>query len=89
MRAAVLQFCFDHLGVDVATSAARRTNTRSLGVSMASGYRENVRVPAVFGDDSADEMVMLRLDRADWEPQRRNDIVVTGFEPCRSLFDLD
>lgn len=38
MRAAVLGLAFDHLGAEVATSAAFADNARSAGVSLALGY---------------------------------------------------
>lgn len=41
MRAAVLQFAFDHLGAERALSGAAVWNESSLGVSRALGYREN------------------------------------------------
>ena len=41
MRAAVLLFAFDHLGAQVARSAANAENPRSLGVSRRLGYRRD------------------------------------------------
>jgi len=89
MRAAVLHFVFDALEAEVATSSARITNIRSLAVSRRMGYRENGTKRTQFADGTVAEEVLLRLDRADWEPQRRDDVVIDGFDACRRLFALD
>ena len=89
MRAAILQLIFDGFGADVATSSARVTNARSLAVSRRMGYRENGTKRTKFADDTVAEEILLRLDRADWEPGRRDDIVIEGFDACRRLFALD
>jgi len=84
-----LQLIFDGFGADVATSSARVTNTRSLAVSRRIGYRENGTKRTKFADDTVAEEILLRLDRADWEPRKRDDIAIEGFSPCRRLFALD
>jgi RimJ/RimL family protein N-acetyltransferase len=88
MRTAVLQFAFDHLAAEYANSGAWWDNAASLAVSRKLGYRDNGRCRKVRRD-TVDEQVQLRLGRADWEPRRRTDIEVTGYEPCRPLFGLD
>ncbi|GAA2038223.1 GNAT family N-acetyltransferase [Agromyces tropicus] len=64
MRAAVLAFCFDHLGAEVAESGAIDWNEPSLGVSRHLGYAANGERRVVSrGVDVARE-VLLRLEPA-------------------------
>ncbi|WP_214402036.1 GNAT family N-acetyltransferase [Pseudonocardia lacus] len=83
MRAAVLQFAFDHLGATEATSGAFTDNTASLRVSEKLGYRRDGVKRHVRRDAAATE-VLLRLEpdgfvRPDWT------LRVEGLEACRGL----
>lgn len=87
MRAAVLHFAFAGLGADWAVSGAFHDNGASLGVSRSLGYEEEGRRLALRRD-APDWLVGLRLSRAAWEQQRRDDIEIDGLEPCLSLFGV-
>lgn len=87
MRAAVLQFAFDHLGATRAESGAFTDNPPSLGVSRALGYVPNgveikERRP---GEVAASQRLVVTPEtfaRPDWTVQ------VTGLDACRSLLGL-
>lgn len=87
MRAAILHFAFDGLGAERAISGAFEDNPASLRVSRALGYVEN-------GDDLVARrglparVIRLRLDRATWERNRRDDIRIDGLEACLPMFGL-
>jgi RimJ/RimL family protein N-acetyltransferase len=87
MRTAILQFAFDSLGATYAISGAWTDNAASLAVSRKLGYRENGRTRKVRRDAVA-EQIELRLSRDEWEPHRRDDIEVEGFDRCRVQFGL-
>jgi RimJ/RimL family protein N-acetyltransferase len=83
MRAAVLQFAFDHLGAVEATSGAFLDNAASLRVSEKLGYRRNGVVRHVRRGEPVTE-VLLRLEpdgfvRPGWA------LEVDGLDPCRGL----
>lgn len=87
MRAAILLYAFDHLGAEVAESAAAVWNERSLGVSRALGYRDN----GLHRESSAQgpaEIQQLRLDAADF---RRPDweLEVEGHDAFARFIGLD
>ncbi|WP_430644864.1 GNAT family N-acetyltransferase [Agromyces sp. GXS1127] len=63
MRAAVLAFCFDHLGAEVAESGAIDWNEPSLGVSRHLGYVENGEKRVVTREHLVEREVLLRLER--------------------------
>ena len=84
MRTAVLALAFDHLGAEAAITSAWHDNAASLGVSRALGYGDN-GVHAHRRGDGVDEMVHLRLTRAQW---RGADVQVSGLEECRHLFGV-
>ncbi|GAA1060714.1 GNAT family N-acetyltransferase [Agromyces bracchium] len=63
MRAAVLAFCFDHLGAEVAESGAIDWNAASLGVSRRLGYVENGEKRVVSRAKHVEREVLLRLER--------------------------
>jgi RimJ/RimL family protein N-acetyltransferase len=65
MRAAVLQFVFDHLGAVEATSGAFADNPASLRVSEKLGYRRNGTTTHLRRGKPATE-VLLRLEPADF-----------------------
>jgi RimJ/RimL family protein N-acetyltransferase len=85
MRAAILHLIFAGLGADAALSGAWHDNGPSLGVSRSLGYEENGEDVALRRD-VADRQIRLRLDRAGWEPRRRDDIEIEGLEPCLPMF---
>lgn len=64
MRAAVLQFAFDHLGATSAVSEAVHWNQPSLGVSRRLGYRDNgsTLVEARSGETEELQHVLLRRE---------------------------
>jgi RimJ/RimL family protein N-acetyltransferase len=83
MRAAVLQFAFDHLGAVEATSGAFADNPASLRVSERLGYRRNGTKRHLRRGEPATE-VLLRLTPEDfvrpgWTVQ------VDGLDACRGL----
>ncbi|PPG68956.1 N-acetyltransferase [Rathayibacter rathayi] len=83
MRAAVLLLAFDHLGAEVAESAALAWNTRSIRVSEALGYRPNGTHRIVGADGAAVEEVRLRVTsetvaRPEWT------LAVSGIEAARA-----
>lgn len=87
MRAAILHFAFSGLGATRCESAAFENNPASRGVSKALGYEEN-------GDEIALQrglparLVRYKIDRVDWEPRRRDDIVIYGLERALPMFGL-
>ncbi len=87
-RSAALALAFGPLGAAYAISSAWQDNAASLGVSRALGYRPNGEsLHRSDTDEGADTMVQLRLSRADWLASgRATSTMITGFEPCRSLF---
>jgi RimJ/RimL family protein N-acetyltransferase len=82
MRAAVLQFAFDHLGAESAASDAAVWNGASLGVSAALGYEPNGTALIEARPGQADEQQLLLLPR---EKFRRPEwtVVVEGFDAVR------
>lgn len=87
MREAILHLLFEGLGAETAASASRIGNEGSIGVSRRLGYRENGRHRITFGDGPAEE-IRWRLDRAEWEPRRRDDIELLHLTPCLPDFGL-
>lgn len=87
MRAAVLQFAFDHLGAERANSGAYLDNPTSLRVSEKLGYRaDGTNVVQRRPGERAVEQ-RLTLDHAGF---RRPDwtVRVSGLDPCRAFFGL-
>jgi RimJ/RimL family protein N-acetyltransferase len=87
MRAAMLHLAFAGLGAERAETGAMEGNDSSLGVTRKLGYRPNGDAVNVDGDERRRELRFV-LDRAGWEPLRRDDIEVVGLEPCLPLFGL-
>jgi chromate reductase len=88
MRSAVLALAFGPLEAQVAVTSAWHDNHASLGVSRALGYQPNgeLRTARAGG---ADEMVHLRLARADWLASGLGgDVRIEGFDACRPFFGL-
>lgn len=87
MRLATLQFGFDGLGAEVATTAAFADNGPSLGVTRSLGYSENGR-GRVLRRDVGDEVRRYEMGRDHWATLRRDDIVLHGVEACLPLLGL-
>ncbi len=88
MRRAVLALAFGPLGAEAAITSAWHDNHASLGVSRALGYRSN-GVSLHARGNARDEMVHLRLRRADWlDSDQAAEVSIHGFAPCRALFGL-
>jgi RimJ/RimL family protein N-acetyltransferase len=87
MRQAVLHLAFDGLGATSATSEAFLDNPSSLRVSRKLGYRDDgIERQAVRG--KAVTAQRLRLNRAEWEQRRRDDIEIAGLAECRAMFGV-
>jgi len=87
MRAAVLHLAFDALGAQVAETSAFADNGPSVGVTTSLGYKDN----GWWMDDREGKPARhrrFRLERDDWLARRRDDIEVTGLEPCLPLLGL-
>ena len=94
MRRAVLALAFGPLGAEYAITSAWHDNAASLGVSRSLGYVDNGierhrREGQVAPDQPVDDMLHLRLSRADWERRGGADgITIEAFDACRPLFGL-
>lgn len=84
MRAAMLHLAFAGLGAERAESGARVDNAASLGVSRALGYRENGDAQVLRGGQPVRHLRLV-LTREVWAERRRDDIEITGLEPCLDL----
>lgn len=83
MRAAVLQFAFDHLGARCARSTARSDNAASNRVSQRLGYRHDGTETVVRRGASTQD-VRLVLDR-DHFVRPPWTVAVDGLDGCREL----
>lgn len=84
MRAAVLHLAFAGLGAERAETGAFVGNASSLRVTEKLGYRPNGdQVLVVDGERRVEHRFVL--DRATWEPTRRDDIDLVGIDACRPL----
>jgi RimJ/RimL family protein N-acetyltransferase len=84
MRAAVLHLAFAGLGAARAETGAFADNPASLGVTRSLGYEPNGE--AVFDrQGTAARMLRFAMTREAWEARRRDDIEISGLEPCRPL----
>jgi RimJ/RimL family protein N-acetyltransferase len=81
MRAAVLHLAFDALDAAYATTAAFHDNPSSLGVTRSLGYRDNGWFIA-DREGVYERQLRFIMERADWEARRRDDITVSGLDPC-------
>lgn len=87
MRAAILHLLFAGLDAARATTGAFDDNAASLGVTRALGYRPaGDRLVASEGRRCRE--LLFVMDRADWEPRRRDDISLCGVEAARPFFGL-
>lgn len=88
MRTAILGLAFDHLGAEVAISAARTDNAASLAVSRRLGYSDN-GISRVLSPTGPCELLHLRLDRATWAASGHGArVTVRGLEGCEPYFGL-
>jgi RimJ/RimL family protein N-acetyltransferase len=87
MRAAILHLAFAGLGAREAGSDAFADNAASNSISRVLGYQPN-------GTDwdtrrgEPGQIQRWRLTRATWEKTRRDDIDLTGVEPCRPVLGI-
>jgi RimJ/RimL family protein N-acetyltransferase len=87
MRAAILHLAFAGLGAEVAFSGAFVDNHASIAVSRALGYEDDgFEVHVRKGE--AVRQIRFRMERAAWEQRRRDDIDISGLEPCLPLLGL-
>lgn len=82
MRAAVLLLAFDHLGADIAESAAAVWNKPSLGVSRSLGYRNGGIKRVVARPGELTEQREVRLERAEFVRPKWN-LTVEGLDAAR------
>lgn len=87
MRAAVLHLAFDGLGSERAESVAFHDNHASNRVSQSLGYEPNGTSWATRKGVAA-PMNRYVLTRERWSSHRRDDIVVSGLEPCLAVLGL-
>lgn len=87
MRAAVLHLAFAGLGAEVVTTGAWHDNVASLAVTRSLPYRPDGEERALRRGQ-ADRMLRFRMARSDWEAVRRDDIVISGLEPCLDVLGL-
>jgi RimJ/RimL family protein N-acetyltransferase len=79
MRAAVLDFLFNGLGADYATSASFDGNGPSEGVSRKLGYQADGIEHHVLGDERRIDR-RWRLTREDWEAHRKHEVRIEGLD---------
>ena len=85
MRAAVLHLGFDGLAGEVAISGAYSFNAASQRVSEKLGYAPNgTRLDLVR--DRAEEAVLFRLTRGEWEARPRPPVRIDGLDDRRAAF---
>lgn len=84
MRAAVLHFAFAGLGAEEAFSGSFVDNPASAAVSRHNGYAANGE-EILAREGEAARMQHWVLTRAQWIPQRRDDITVDGLDDCLPL----
>jgi RimJ/RimL family protein N-acetyltransferase len=88
MRQAALHLGFAGLGAHFATTGAFDDNIASLRVTRSLGYREEGRHRSLRRNAVA-ETIRYRMPCDDWaERLRRDDIAVSGLDPCLPLLGL-
>jgi len=88
MRSAILHPAFAGLGAREASSEAFTDSDASNGVSRALGYEPNGTAWATRRGNPA-PLLRWKLTRQRWELNRRDDIRLTGVEPCLPVLGLD
>lgn len=87
MRQAVLALAFDHLGAEVAESAAFLDNPASIRVSVGVGYQlDGIGRAAPRG--VARDQQRFRMTLADWRSRPRPAVAIEGLEGCLELFGV-
>lgn len=84
MRAAVLHLAFAGLGAHEAISGSFADNPRSEAISRSLGYRPN-GTTLVDRERQPARLNRWLLTRDDWSANRRDDITITGLQPCLDL----
>lgn len=84
MRAGVLHLAFAGLVAHEAISGSFTDNPRSEAISRSLGYRPN-GTTLVDREHRPARLNRWRLTRDGWSPNRRDDITITGLEPCLNL----
>jgi RimJ/RimL family protein N-acetyltransferase len=87
MRSAVLHLAFEGLGAHRAESEAFEDNHASNRVSLALGYRPNGKDWGIRKGAVA-PLTRYLLTRDRWLERRRDDINISGLEPCRAMLGL-
>jgi RimJ/RimL family protein N-acetyltransferase len=87
MREAILHLAFAGLGARYAHTAAFDDNPASIAVTRKLGYEQDGTRRVVRRGEPAWQTT-YRMAREDWEPRRRDDIVIDGLEPCLELFGI-
>lgn len=85
MRQAILHLAFGGLGASEAHSGAFFDNAASLATSRSVGYQPNGE-GLVPRRDGSGRLLNVRMERADWETRRRDDIEIIGLEGCLDMF---
>lgn len=87
MRQAALALAFDHLGAEVAESAAFLDNPSSIGVSLGVGYQRNgIGRMAPRGRPRDQQRFRMTID--DWRAMARPEVSVEGLEGCLDMFGI-
>ena len=86
MRAAVLHLAFAELGAEVAVTSAFADNPASIGVTRSLGYEDNGWWVDTREGQAARHLRFV-LTRERWE--RRDDIQVSGLDPCLPLLGVN
>jgi RimJ/RimL family protein N-acetyltransferase len=87
MRAAVLHLAFAELGAERAETAAFADNPASIRVTEALGYEPNGEAVQERTGKRA-RLLRYALTRERWAARRRDDIEVTGLDPCLPLLGV-
>lgn len=88
MREATLHLGFAGLGASRATTSAFSDNGPSLGVTRSLGYQPNGEQTNRRRGEAATTL-RFRMERDDWQARlQRDDITITGLEPCLALLGL-
>ncbi len=87
MRQAALALAFDHLGAELAVSAAFVDNPASNHVSLAVGYAANGLGRAAPRGMPRDQQ-RFRMTLEGWRARPRPEVVVEGLEGCLELFGV-
>jgi RimJ/RimL family protein N-acetyltransferase len=87
MRQAALALAFDHLGAEVAESAAFLDNPASIGVSLGVGYQAN-GIGRMAPRGTVRDQQRFRMTVADWRSRPRPAVEVDGLDACVEMFGI-